>query len=151
MTAYELTTGTKEDFNTVQAQLINDFIRHVTNAEVTVDWRMPHTGRIISCLNTSNTFESIIATVYFDDTDETKNFVLVAAINCGYLLFVDESVKALYDEFRAANERVKHQRFAATQEARRRQKEELKKAKQKEAQVKKKVEAKAKEMSKAEE
>jgi hypothetical protein len=123
MTTYELTTKTQEDFENVKAQLISDFISWITGAEVTADWRTPHTGRIVSCLNPSNNFNSVIATVYFDDTDETKNYGIVASINCGGLLFVDESMKAVYDDFAAANENVKHQWFEATEEARRHEKE----------------------------
>jgi hypothetical protein len=123
MTTYELTTGTREDFNNVQAQLINDFIQQITGAEVTADWRSPHTGRIVSCSNPCNTFESVIASVYFDDTDETKSYCIVAALNCAGLLFVDESMVALYDEFKKANENIKHQLNVAVEEARRREKE----------------------------
>jgi hypothetical protein len=126
MATYELTTGTREDFNNVQCQLINDFIQQIIGAEVTTDWRNPHAGRVVPCLNPSNNFESVIASVYFDDTDETKSYGIVAAMNCGGLLFVDESMVALYDEFKKANENIKHQWFEATQEAQRRQKEEQK-------------------------
>ena len=124
MTTYELTiNSTGEDFFNARSQLINEFIQQITNAEVTADWRTPHTGRIVSCMNTCNNFESIIVTVYFDDTDETKNYGLTAAINCAGLLFVDESMKALYDDFKVANENIKHQEFLAAQEAQRREKE----------------------------
>lgn len=140
---YNFTINNKEDFDKAQTQVINDFIEQITNAEVTADWRTPHTGRIVSCLNSCNTFESIIASVYFDDTDETKSYGIVAAINCGGLLFVDESVKALYDEFVEVNENIKHQLFVATQEARRREKEALKQEKRREAQEKKKASAKS--------
>ncbi len=122
-TTYELTTGTREDFNNVQAQLISDFIGWITGAEVTADWRTPHTGRIVSCLNPCNNFESVIFTVYFDDTDETKSYGACAALNCGGLLFVDESMKALYDDFKATNDNLKHQWFEATEAAQRREKE----------------------------
>ena len=123
---YNFTINNKEDFDKAQTQVINDFISWITGAEVTADWRTPHTGRIVSCLNPCNTFESVIASVYFDDTDETKSYGIVAAINCGGLLFVDESMKALYDDFKAINDNLKHQLFEATQEARRREKEEQK-------------------------
>lgn len=142
---YNFTINNKEDFDKAQTELINDFISQITNAEVTADWRTPHTGRIVSCLNPTNTFESVIASVYFDDTDETKSYGIAAAINCGGLLFVDESVKALYDEFAEVNENIKHQLFVATTEARRREKEAQKKAeREKKQQEKKKEEAKAK-------
>ena len=127
MTTYELTiNSTGEDFFNARAQLINEFISWITGAEVTADWRTPHTGRIVSCLNPCNNFESVIATVYFDDTDETKNYGIAAAINCAGLLFVDASMKALYDDFKAASENIKHQEFLAGQEAQRREKEEQK-------------------------
>ena len=148
---YNFTINNKEDFDKAQSQLIGDFISQITNAEVTADWRTPHTGRIVSCLNPCNSFESVIASVYFGDTDETKSYGIVAAINCCGLLFVDESVKALYDEFAEVNENIKHQLFVATQEARRREKEAEKKAKQKEAQEKKKAEAEAKKKKETEE
>ena len=120
MTTYELTTGTREDFNTVQTRMISDFISQVTGAEVSNT--MLGTGKIVSCLNPCNTFESIIFTVHFD-LDETKSYGAVAALSCGGLKFVDESMAALYDEFKEANENIKHQLFVATEEARRREKE----------------------------
>lgn len=124
MATCELTiNSTGEDFFNARSQLINEFISWITGAEVTADWRTPHTGRIVSCLNPCNNFESVIATVYFDDTDETKNYGITAAINCAGLLFVDESMKALYDDFKAANENIKHQEFLAAQEVQRREKE----------------------------
>lgn len=127
MTTYELTiNSTGEDFFNARSQLINEFISWITGAEVTADWRTPHTGRIVSCLNPCNNFESIIATVYFDDTDETKNYGLTAAINCGGLLFADESMTALYDDFKASNDNIRHQEFLAAQEVQRREKEEQK-------------------------
>ncbi len=130
MTTYEITTGTGEDFFNVRSRLIKDFIQQITGAYVTADWRNPRTGRIVSCYKPSNAFESLIAYVYFDDTDETKCYGIVAAINCGGLLFVDESVKALYDEFKEAYDNIQHQEFMAAQEAQRREKEEAKKAEQ---------------------
>jgi hypothetical protein len=142
---YNFTINNKEDFDKAQTEIINDFISQITNAEVTADWRSPKTGRIVSCQNFCNTFETVGATVYFDDTDETKNYGIVAAINCGGLLFVDESVKALYDEFVEVNENIKHQLFVATTEARRREKEALKKAEREQKQkAKKKEETKPK-------
>jgi hypothetical protein len=105
MTTYELTiNSTGEDFFNARHQLTNDFINQITGAEVTADWRNPRTGRIVSCYNPSNHFNSLIAYVYFADTDETKSYGIVAAINCGGLLFVDESMKALYDGFKEASD-----------------------------------------------
>lgn len=127
MTTYELTiNSTGEDFFNARRQLITDFIQRITGAEVTTDWRNPRTGRIVSCNNPCNNFESVIATVYFDDTDETKYYGITAALNCGGLLFVDESLVALYDEFKKANDNIKHTEFLAGQEVQRRQKEEQK-------------------------
>lgn len=123
MATYELTTGTREDFNNVQTQLINDFVQQVTGAEVSNT--MLGTGKIVSCLNPCNNFESIIFTVHFD-LDETKSYGAVAALSCGGLKFADESMMALYGSFKEANENIKHQLFVATQEAQRRQKEEQK-------------------------
>lgn len=141
MTTYELTVNsTGEDFFNARAHLINDFISQITGAEVTADWRNPRTGRIVSCYNPCNAFESLIASVYFDDTDETRHYGIVAAINCGGLLFVDESVKALYDFFKEANENIKHQEFLAAQEAQRREKE-AQKLEQKRKANEKKMEA----------
>ena len=124
MTTYELTVNsTGEDFFNARKQLINEFIQQITGAEVTTDWRNPHTGRIVSCCNPCNNFESVIASVYFDDTDETKSYGITAAMNCGGLLFVDESLVALYDEFKKANDNIKHTEFLAAQEVQRRHKE----------------------------
>lgn len=142
---YNFTINNKEDFEKAQTEIVNDLISQITNAEVTVNVNSINTGRIVSCQNSCNTFETVIITVYFDATDETKNYVLTAAINTGRMLFVDESVKALYDEFVEVNENIKHQLFAATMEARRREKEALKKAEREAKQKEKK-----KEKSKAE-
>lgn len=124
MTTYELTvTSTGEDFFNARRQLINDFIQQITGAGVTTDWRSPRAGRIVSCYNPCNNFESVIASVYFDDTDETRSYGITAAINCGSMLFVDESLVALYDEFKKANDNIKHMEFLAAQEVQRREKE----------------------------
>lgn len=127
MTTYELTiNSTGEDFFYARKQLIDEFICGITGAEVTADWRNPTTGRIVSCYNPSNHFNSLIAYVYFADTDETKSYGITAAINCGGLLFVDESMKALYDEFKEASDNIQHQEYLAAQELQRREKEEQK-------------------------
>lgn len=126
MATYELTTGTREDFANVESQLISDFISQIIGAEVSTDWRTQHTGRVVSCLNPCNNFESVIMTVYFDDTDETKSYGAYAAIACGGLIFADESVVVLWDSFVEAHNNLKHQLFVATEDARRRQKEEQK-------------------------
>jgi hypothetical protein len=129
MTTYELTiNSTGEDFFNARKQLINDFIQQITGTEVTTDWRKPRAGRIISCDNPCNNFESVIAYVYFDDTNETKAYGITAAINCGGMLFVDESLVALYDEFKKASDNIRQQEYLAAQEVRRREKEAAKKA-----------------------
>lgn len=139
MTTYELTiNSTGEDFFNARRDLINDFIQQITGAEVTTDWRSEsHVGRIVSCLNPCNNFKSVIASVYFFYTGETKNYGIVAAINCGGLLFVDESVKSLYDEFAEANENIKHLEFEAAAEAQRREKEAHKLEKKRQDNMKK--------------
>lgn len=128
MTTYELTiNSTGEDFFNARKQLIDEFICQINGAEVTTNrLSEPHVGRIVSCLNPCNNFESVIVSVYFFYTGETKNYGIAAAINCGGLLFVDESMKALYDDFKAANENIKRQEFLAAQEALRRNREEQK-------------------------
>jgi hypothetical protein len=124
MITYELTiNSTGEDFFNARRQLINDFIQQITGAEVTTDWRNPRAGRIVYCYNPCNNVESDIASVYFDDTDETRSYGITAAINCGGMLFVDESLVALYDEFKKANDNIKHTEFLAAQEVQRREKE----------------------------
>lgn len=134
-TIYELTEGTREEFNKVQEQLISDFIQQVTGAEV--ENQLLGTGKIVSCLNPNNNFETVIFTIHFD-LDETKNYGAVAAMSCGGLKFIDESMAELYDSFVEVHTNLKHQLSEAEDEARRRQKEAEKKAKQKEAQEKKK-------------
>jgi hypothetical protein len=143
MAIYELTVNsTGEDFFNARKQLINEFIQQITGAEVTADWRSePHVGRIVSCLNPCNNFESVIASVYFFYTGETKNYGIVAAINCGGLLFVDESMVALYDEFKKANDNIKHTEFLAAQEVRCHEKEALKKTEREQRQKANKSEA----------
>ena len=138
-TTYELTEGTREEFNNVQEQLISDFIQQVTGAEVTN--QLLGTGKIVSCLNPNNNFETVIFTVDFD-LGETKNYGAAAALATGGLKFTEESMDELYDSFREVHNNLKHQLSDAEDEARRRQREAEKKAKQKEAQEKKKAEAK---------
>ena len=136
---YELTEGTREEFESVKTQLISDFIQRVTGAEVTN--QLFGNGKIVSCLNTCNTLESLIFTVHYD-MDETKNYGAAVALSSGSLKFVDTSLDDIWDDFVAEQYKLKAQYNKAVDEARRRQKEEEKKAKQKEAQEKKKAEAK---------
>lgn len=140
MTTYELTTGTREDFNNVQTQLINDFIRQITGAKVSNT--MLGQGKIVSCSNPCNNFESVICTVHFD-LDETKSYVITAALSCHGLEFVDESLAALYDEFMEAHINLKHQLFEAMQEVQRRQSEERKLEKKRKENEKKMIGMKA--------
>lgn len=140
-TTYELTEGTREEFNNIQEQLISDFIQQITGAEGIN--QLLGTGKIVSCLNPSNNFESVIFTVHFD-LDETKSYLASTSIATGSLKFTDESMVELYDSFMEVHTNLKHQLSDAEDEARRRQREAEKKAKQKEAQEKKKAEAKAK-------
>lgn len=141
-TTYELIEGTREEFNTVQEQLISDFIQQVTGAEITN--QLLGTGKIVSCLNPSNNFESVIFTVHFD-LDETKNYLALTSLAMGGLKFADKSMDELYDSFLEVHTNLKHQLSEAEDETRRRQREAEKKAKQKEVQEKKKAEAKKKE------
>ena len=140
-TTYELTEGTREEFNTVQEQLISDFSQQVTGAEVTN--QLLGTGKIVSCFAATNSFETIIFTVHFD-LDETKSYLALTSLATGGLKFTDESMVELYDSFREVHNNLKHQLSEAEDAARRHQREAEKKAKQKEAQDKKKAEAKKK-------
>lgn len=134
-TTYALTTGTREDFNNMQEKLINDFINRVTGAEV--NNRMLGHGTIVSCLNPCNNFESIIFSVHFD-LDETKSYGAAAALACGGLKFVDESLVALYDDFMEVHNNMKHELYTSLADAKRREKEEAKLQKKRQ-EVEKKV------------
>lgn len=127
MTTYELTSGTREEFENVKTQLISDFIQQVTGAEV--NNRLLGHGIIVSCLNPCNTFESLIFTVHYD-LDETKNYGAAVALGSGSLKFADESLVSLWDEFVDEQYKLKAQYNKLTEEAQRRQKEEAKKAEQ---------------------
>lgn len=140
-TTYELTEGTREEFDRIQEQLISDFIPQFTGAEVTN--QLLGTGKIVSCVAAANSFETIIFTVHFD-LDETKNYLALTSLATGGLKFTDESLVELYDNFMEVHTNLKHQLSDAEDEARRLQREAEKKAKQKEAQEKKKAEAEAK-------
>lgn len=128
MATYELTTGTREEFEAVQTQLISDFAAQVINAEV-----YTHNigyGRVVDCLNTTNNFESIVLVVYFDAIDMTKKYSAGFAINCGGLVFTDKSLVALYGSFREEQYKLKAQYNKAVEDAQRREKENKKKADQ---------------------
>ena len=120
MATYELTTGTREEFNTVQAQMISDFTSQITGAEVTN--QLLGTGKIVSCLNPCNNFESIIFTVHFD-LDETKSYGASVALATGSLKLADESLVDLYNTFMEAHANLKHQLTAAILDDQRREKD----------------------------
>lgn len=141
MDTYELDACTKEEFEAVKTKLISDFIPQITGAEVTN--QLLGTGKIVSCLNTCNTLEALVVTVHFD-LDETKNYGLAVALSTGGLKFADESLVELWDAFLTEQNKLKATYNKAADEARRREKEAMKKEKQKEAQAKKKAEAKKK-------
>jgi hypothetical protein len=120
MTTYNLTT-IREDFESDKTQLISDFIQQITGAEVNNQLLGP--GKIVSCLNTCNTLESLVVTVYFD-LDETKSYGLAAALTSGGLKFTDESMVSLWDEFVSEQYKLKAEYNKAAEEAQRLQKEE---------------------------
>lgn len=126
-TTYELTTGTHEDFENVKAQMISDFIQQVTGAEVT-NQLFGH-GKIVSCLNPCNSFESLIFTVHYD-LDETKNYGAAVALSSGSLKFVDASLDDIWDDFVVEQHKLKAAYGKTVDEARCREKEEKKKAEQ---------------------
>ena len=140
MTTYELTTGTSEDFENVKTQLISDFIRQVTGTEVT-NQLLGH-GKIVSCLNSCNTLESVIFTVHFD-LDETKNYGAAVAIQTGGLKFADESMVDLWNYFMEEQYKLKAQYNDAAEEAQRRVKEEQKQEKKRKDNEKKMASMKA--------
>jgi hypothetical protein len=120
MATYELTTGTREDFENVKTQLISDFIQQVTGAEVNNQLLGP--GRIVSCLNACNTLESLIFTVHFD-LDEIKNYGAAAALASGGLKFADELLVVLWDSFVEEQYKLKAQYNKAAEDDRRRHNE----------------------------
>ncbi len=126
MTTYELTTGTREDFTAVEAQLIADITEQFTGAEVST--RMLGSGKIIECLNPCNNFESLIFVIHYD-LDETKSYGAAAAIASGGLRFADESMHTLWDSFMEVHINLKQQLITATEEAWRREREALKQEK----------------------
>ena len=122
-TTYELTTGTREDYEEVQACLISDFIGQIYGAEVTNNFFGP--GHIKSCMAIGSSFENLGVTVHYD-LDETKNYILSTAIKCGSLKFTDESLVALYDTFMEVHSNLKHQYCVAIEAAQCREREEQK-------------------------
>jgi hypothetical protein len=96
---YNFTINNKEDFVKAKTKLINDFIQQIIGAEVTTDWRSPYAGRIISCMNPDNKFESLVYTVYFEDSNMMKGIKASDAL-FGRLLFVDDAMMDLYNSYR---------------------------------------------------
>lgn len=123
MTTYELTAGPREDFDKAQTEFINDVINQITGAEVYNT--MLGNGKIVSCLNPCNNFESVIFTVHFD-LDEDKSYGAAAALACGGLKFVDESTRELWNTFMETHINMKAEYIIALEAAQRRQKEEQK-------------------------
>lgn len=124
MTTYELTTCTLEDFNNVQAQMVSDFTAKVIGAEV-----YNHStgyGRIISCFASGNAFDSIIFSVYFDEANETKQYLASFAITCGGLVLTDKSLVDLWGYFMDEQYKLRAQYNKAVDDDRRRQKEAAK-------------------------
>lgn len=123
MTTYELTTGTREDFENVKTQLISDFIQQVTGAAVAN--QLLGDGKIVSCLNACNTLESLIFTVHFD-LDETKNYGAAVALASGGIRFADESMLDLWYTFVEEQYKLKGQYNKAVEAAQYREREEQK-------------------------
>lgn len=134
-TTYEMTTGTREEFDVLQAQLISDFAAKAIGSEV--NNRFFGNGSIITCENPCNDFESMIFTVCYD-LGETKRYGACVALATGNLRFVDETLFDLYKSFEEAHKNLRHQLALAKVEADRRAKEEAKAAK-KRKEVEKKV------------
>jgi hypothetical protein len=120
MTTYELTAGTREEFEEVKTQLISEFIQQVTGAEV--DNQLLGHGSIVSCLNACNTLESLIFTVHYD-LDETKNYGAAVALSSGSLKFVDMNLDTVWDDFVVAQYKLKSQYNKFVEDDRRREKE----------------------------
>ena len=124
MTTYELTSGTREEFENVQAQMVSDFAAHVIGAEV-----YKHNtgyGRVVSCFASSHSFDSAVITVYFDETNEEKNYLLSSVMTIASLVFTDTSLVELYNSFKEEQYKLKAQYNKAVEDVQRRQKEEAK-------------------------
>lgn len=145
-TTYELTEGTREEFNEVQAQLTADFAVKMLGAKLTSD--TIGSGYIKSC--SGSNLDTAIFEVAFD-SGEIKNYLAASIKTVRFLKFADEFVAELYDNFMEVHTNLKHQLSDAEDEARRRKREAEKKAKQKEAQEKKKAESEAKKKKETEE
>ena len=122
-----MTTTIYENFDIARAQVISEFIQQITGAEVCNQLLGP--GRIVSCLNVNNNFESLIFTVHYD-LGETKNYVAAVALASGGLKFVDTSLDNVWDDFVVEQYKLKAEYNKAVDEARCREKEAAKKAEQ---------------------
>ena len=116
-------TAIREDFETDKTRLISEFIQRITGAGVTNQLLGP--GKIVSCMNTCNTLESLVVTVHFD-LDETKSYGLAAALASGGLKFVDTTLDDVWDEFVSEQYKLKGQYNKAVEDEQCRQKEEAK-------------------------
>ena len=123
MATYELTTGTREDFNNVQAQMISDFVQQITGAEVISNFF--GSGHIVSCYNHNNNFEALSFTVQFG-SNEPKRYGAYAAITSGGLAFADESVVDLWSSFMEEQYKLKHKFYEASEAAQMREAEQKK-------------------------
>ena len=124
-TTYTLTTGTRDEYNDIQAKLIGEFTNAFTGAEVTAI--KDGTGKIESCVALKETVDSVIFNISFAG-QEPKKFLAFTSIKCGGLKFTDESLRAVYDDFVEVHTTITTQLYNAEDEARRHEKDEAKKA-----------------------
>lgn len=125
MTTYELTEGTREEFNEIQAQLTADFAVKMLGAELHSD--TIGSGYIKSC--TGSNMDTAIFEVAFE-SGEVKNYLAASVKTVRFLKFTDEPVAELYDSFMEVHANLKRQLSEAEDEARRLQREAEKKADQ---------------------
>ena len=111
---------TCETIEKAKAQSISEFIQQVTGAEVTN--QLLGTGKIVSCMNINNNFESLVFTVHFD-LDETKNYGAAIALASGSLKFIDTSLDNIWDDFVVEQYKLKAEYNNAVEEVRCREKE----------------------------
>lgn len=120
MNEYVLTSGTREEFDSVRAKMISDVIQQFTEAEVTNKLLGP--GKIVSCINYGDNLESLIFTINYS-LNEEKNYGAMAAMASGSLKFNDESLNEAWGHFVEVHNNLKHQLYEAETEAKRLQKE----------------------------
>lgn len=121
MTTYELTTGTREEFVEVQAQLTADFAVAMLGAEL----RSKTLGNGYVKATLGNNMENAAFEVTFE-SGECKKYLAITIPAIGFLSFVDESVAALYDSFVEEHYKLKAQHYKAVADEQRRKKEEAK-------------------------